>query len=200
MVTIEKPPSLSDDPIYRSKEQITVESPTPEDDTLPKNFLLRVRELGDKVAMRKKRCGIWQEYTWKDSYQHVHDFCLGLISLGLQRGETVAVIGENDPEFYWSEIAVWSAGGRTTAIFTDASLQELGYVVTNADAVFVIAHDQEQCDKALALRESGKTPDVRKVIYWDDRGMWSRPSPKGTARTSPCTAIPPARPACPKVQ
>ncbi len=140
-------------------------------DTLPKNFDARVKELGNRVAMRKKRLGIWQEYTWNEVYQHVHDFCLGLVSLGLARGEKVAIIGENDPEFYWAEIAVHSAGGVTTAIFTDANLQELAYVATNSESVFLIAHDQEQVDKALDLRD--KLPNIRKVIYWDDRGLWN---------------------------
>jgi long-chain acyl-CoA synthetase len=156
--------------IVRSKENIEIKPLDPNADTLPKNFLLRVQEFGDRVAMRKKRFGIWQEYTWKQVYQHVHDFSLGMVSLGLKHGETVAIIGENDPEFYWAEVAIWSAGGVTTAIFTDANMLELGYIVDNSDAVFLMAHDQEQVDKALQLRET--IPTLRKVIYWDDKGMW----------------------------
>ncbi|MBE2268560.1 MAG: AMP-binding protein [Anaerolinea sp.] len=163
---------MTGEKIYVTRENIEVPPTLPADaDTLPKNFLKRVAELGDRVAMRKKRFGIWQEYTWKQVYQRVHDMTLGLVSIGLQRGDKVALIGENDPEFYWAEIAVWSAGGVTTAIFTDANLQELGYVVDNSDAVYLFAHDQEQCDKALALKD--KLPNVRKVIYWDDRGLWN---------------------------
>lgn len=161
--------------IVRSKENISIEPLDPNADTLPKNFLLRVKEFGSKVAMRKKRFGIWQEYTWNDSYDHVKHFCLGLVSLGLKRGETVCIIGENDPEFYWAEIAAWSAGAITTAIFTDANLMELGYVIDNSDAVFLIAHDQEQCDKALQIRD--KIPNIRKVIYWDEKGLWNYNDP-----------------------
>jgi long-chain acyl-CoA synthetase len=156
--------------IHTSSKKYDLYKLDPKLDTLPKNFMARVKESSAKVAMRKKRFGIWQEYTWQESYQHVRDFSLGLISLGLKRGEKVCIIGENDPEFYWAEIAVWSAGGVTTAIFTDAGLTELHYVIDNSDAVFLLAHDQEQVDKALALRE--KIPNVRKVIYWDDKGMW----------------------------
>lgn len=161
--------------IIRSKENIEIKPLDPNADTLPKNFLLRVKEFGDRVAMRKKRFGIWQEYSWNEVYQHVRDFCLGMVSLGLKRGETVAIIGENDPEFYWAEVAVWSAGGITTAIFTDANMLELGYIVDNSDAVFLLAHDQEQVDKALQLRET--IPVLRKVIYWDDKGLWSYNDP-----------------------
>lgn len=161
--------------VHTSPKRAQAGTLPPDMDTLPKVFLRSVAKFGDRIAMRKKRYGIWQEYTWQECYHHVHDFCLGLVSLGLQRGEKVAIIGENDPEFYWAEIAVHAGGGTTTAIFTDASPQELGYIVTNSDSVFLLAHDQEQCDKALELRE--KMPNVRKVIYWEARGLWNYHDP-----------------------
>ncbi|MCC6616612.1 MAG: AMP-binding protein [Anaerolineae bacterium] len=157
--------------IVISREDIPIEPLAAEADTLPKVFLRTVDKLGERVAMRKKRYGIWQEYSWQESFANVRDLCLGLMSLGLQRGEKVAIIGENDPEFYWAQFAVWSVGGATIAIFTDANLQELGYVIDNSDAVYLFAHDQEQCDKALALRD--QLPQVRKVIYWEERGLWN---------------------------
>ena len=161
--------------IIRSKEHVQIAELEAHEDTLAKQFWLRVRQFGPRTAMRKKRYGIWQEYTWDECGAHVRAFCLGLVSLGLQRGDKVCIIGENDPEFYWAQIAVWCAGGTTTALFTDANLQELEYVVNNSDSVFLLAHDQEQCDKALALRE--KLPNIRRVIYWDDRGLWNYNDP-----------------------
>jgi len=148
----------------------TIPSLDTDKDTLPKLFVDTSKKYWGKIAMRKKRLGIWQEYTWEESYQKVHDLTLGLMSMGFARGEKVAIIGENDPEFYWAEIASHCAGGVSTAIFTDANPQELLYVVTNSDSVFLVAHDQEQCDKALELRE--KLPNIRKVVYWDESGMW----------------------------
>jgi long-chain acyl-CoA synthetase len=159
------------DKIYTSKEKFDLKPLEPHLDTLPKVFLARAKEMGAKTAMRKKRFGIWQEYLWNEYFQHVHDLALGFMSLGLKRGEKVCIIGENDPEFYWAELAVWSVGGITTAIFTDAGSTELTYVLDNSDSVFLIAHDQEQVDKALAIRE--QAPNIRKVIYWDDKGMWN---------------------------
>jgi long-chain acyl-CoA synthetase len=162
-------------PVYTSKLDVHLPPLPPDADTLSKNFLARVREYGDRVAMRKKRYGIWQEYTWNDSYQHVRDFALGMVTLGLKRGEKITIVGENDPEFYWAEIALWAAGGVTTALFADANMLELGYVIDNSDSVYLVAHDQEQCDKALELRAT--IPTLRKVIYWDDKGMWNYNDP-----------------------
>ncbi len=140
-------------------------------DTVPKAFLSTARRLQNRVGMRKKRLGIWQEYTWGESLDHVKSFSLGLMSLGLKRGEKVSVIGENDPEFYWAQYAAQSAGGITIAIFADANPQEVEFIVNDSDSVFLIAHDQEQCDKALELRE--RLPNIRRVIYWDERGVWN---------------------------
>jgi long-chain acyl-CoA synthetase len=145
-------------------------------ETLPKNFVARARRCGDReVAMRKKEYGIWQEYTWADSYQRVKQFCLGLVSLGLERGDKVCIVGDNDPEYYWAELAVLSAGCTAIGIFTDCRPAEIEYIVNHSDAVFVLAHDQEQCDKLLEIRE--RVPDVKRVIYWDDRGLWSYEEP-----------------------
>jgi long-chain acyl-CoA synthetase len=145
-------------------------------DTLPQNFFDRVKEYGDKkVAMRKKEYGIWQEFTWADSYQHVKHFCLGLVSLGLERGDKVCIIGDNDPEFYWAELAVQSAGSTSIGIFTDSIPMEIEYIVNHSDASFVVAQDQEQCDKLLEIQDT--VPKVKRVIYWDERGLWGYDEP-----------------------
>jgi long-chain acyl-CoA synthetase len=157
--------------VYTCQLDYKVERPAAHEDTLPKNFLLRVEELGDHVAMRKKRFGIWQEYTWNEVYRRVHDFCLGLVSLGLKQGESLAIIGDNDPEFYWAQIAAHSARAMSCGVFSDAGPQELLYAIHKSDSVFVLARDQEQVDKALEIRD--KVPNIRKVIYWDDNGMWN---------------------------
>jgi long-chain acyl-CoA synthetase len=157
--------------VYTSQRG-NVQDTLPSDlDTIPKAFLKSVDRFGDRVAMRKKRLGIWKEYTWNEVYEHVRNFCMGLISLGLELGDKVAIIGENDPEFYWAEIAVHAAGGVTTAIFTDANPEELTYVVNNSDAKFLLAHDQEQVDKAIELYDQFSM--VQKVIYWEERGLWN---------------------------
>lgn len=145
-------------------------------ETLPKNFVARVKQYGDgKVAMRKKKYGIWQEYTWFQSFERVKQFCLGLVSLGLERGDKVCIIGDNDPEYYWAELAVLSAGGTSIGVFTDCRPVEIEFIVNHSDAAFVLAHDQEQCDKLLEIRE--RVPRVKRVCYWDDRGLWSYQEP-----------------------
>lgn len=163
--------------VYESRLDVRVPEPDKTLDTLPKNFLERVNEFGDRVAMRKKRYGIWQEYSWNDVYQHVNDFFHGLISMGLKPEETVITIGENDPETYWTQIAAHSNRSMTCGVFPDALPEpDLLYVVNRTNASFIIAHDQEQVDKALAIKEKIKDR-VHRVIYWEDRGMWGYDDP-----------------------
>ncbi len=145
-------------------------------DTLPKFLKQNYEKYGDKkVAMRVKDFGIWQTYTWKDYYEKVKYFSLGLISLGLEKGDKVSILGENKPEWYWAELAVQAAGGVVVGIFTDCMPPEVKYYVSHSDSKFVVAHDQEQVDKLLQIKS--ELPLLKKVIYWDPKGLWSYTDP-----------------------
>jgi len=132
-------------------------------DTLPKYLVRNFRRWGDrKVALRKKKYGIWNEYTWKDHYEHTKYFALGLIGLGLEKGDRVAIVGDADPEWTWAQIAIMSVGGIVVGVFTDSLPQEVKYIVEHSDSKFLLAHDQEQVDKALEIKQD--LPLLEKVI------------------------------------
>ena len=76
------------------------------EDTLPKLLLSDYQNWGnDHLALRKKQYGIWQGYTWKDCYERTKAICLGLTSLGLGHGENACILGDSNPEWFWSELA-----------------------------------------------------------------------------------------------
>jgi long-chain acyl-CoA synthetase len=122
-----------------------------------------------EVAIRDKDFGLWQEYTWKASYEKIKYFCLGLKSLGLEPEDKVAVIGDNEPEWYWAAFATQAGRGIVVPQFTDAIPDELKDLIDFADCKFVVARDQEQVDKILDIKED--LPKVEKVIYWYYKGM-----------------------------
>lgn len=157
--------------VYTSKLDGSPQLPPENQNTLSKSFLHNVKRFGDTIAMRKKRYGIWQEHSWNDVYEHVSNFAMGLLKLGLQANDTIVIIGENDPEMYWAQIASHAVHCKTCCVFSDASPQDLEFVVKSTDATFICAHDQEQVDKALEIKD--KIPQIKKVIYWEDRGLWS---------------------------
>ncbi len=139
-------------------------------DTFPKLLLRNAERFGDrKVAMREKEFGIWQSFTWKEYHEHVKRFSLGLSSLGLARGDKVAIIGDNRPEWVWAEVAAQAAGAVPLGLYQDSTLKEVAYVIDHSDSTFVVAEDQEQVDKILDIRD--QLPKVRYIVYTDPRGM-----------------------------
>jgi len=139
-------------------------------DTLPKRLQAMARKYGrSRVALREKEYGIWQEYTWQDYLDHVRDFCLGLVSLGFRRGDKIAIVGDNRPEWVIAELAAQSAGGTSVGIYQDSLAKEMAYVIDHSDAVIVVVEDQEQVDKILEVRDL--IPKVRHLIYYDPKGL-----------------------------
>ncbi len=139
--------------------------------TISQYFLQQVQTNDrQKTALRQKEFGIWQEYSWPDSYEQVKLFALGLLELGLERGDHLCTIGDNDRQYLWGFLAMQALGVAGVGLYTDAIPKEMEYIINHSDAVMALAKDQEQCDKFLELRD--QVPNIRKVIYWDDRGLW----------------------------
>ncbi len=144
--------------------------------TLTQHFLRQVQtQPAAKVALRQKEFGIWREFTWADSYEQVRALGMGLIALGARRGDTIATVGDNDRYHLWAYLGLQAIGATQVGLFTDATPAEMAYVLDHSDATFVLAKDQEQCDKLLEIR--AQIPKVRRVIYWDERGLWNYDEP-----------------------
>ena len=139
------------------------------DDTLPKLLVRNARRFGGRTALREKEFGIWRTVSWRGYLDAVREFSLGLVSLGLRRGDKVAIIGDNRPEWVISELAAQAAGGASVGLYQDSNLTEVAYVIDHCDASVVVAEDQEQVDKILDMVD--RLPKVRHVVYTDPRGL-----------------------------
>jgi long-chain acyl-CoA synthetase len=139
------------------------------EDTFPRLLLRNARTIGDRVALREKEFGIWQSFTWREYHDHVRDFSLGLVALGLGPGDKLAIIGDNRPEWIWSELAAQAAGAASVGIYQDSNLTEVAFVIDHCDASVIVAEDQEQVDKILDILD--KLPKVRHIVYTDPRGL-----------------------------
>ena len=150
--------------------------PGAEGDTFPKLLARNYRKWGAKrVAYRYKDYGIWHELNWKDLYERVKFFALGLASWGFGPGDKIAICGENAPEWFMGQMAAQSLGGSSVGLYTDSIPSELQFIIQHSDARIVMADDQEQVDKILSIRE--QIPKVEKVIYWVAKGMWGYDDP-----------------------
>ncbi len=137
--------------------------------TLPRLLQRNAHGLRDRPAIREKDRGIWQTWTWSQYRDQVRDFALGLAALGVKRGEKLSVIGDNRPRLYWAQVAAQCLGGISVPVYQDSIAKELAYVWNHAEVSIIVAEDQEQVDKVLALKD--ELPSVRLVVYDDPRGM-----------------------------
>ena len=111
--------------------------------SLPALLIRNAEQFGDgRVALREKEFGIWQSVTWRQYLEHVRDFSLGLISLGLRPGETLGIIGDNRPEWVYAELAAQAAGAVPFCIFQDTILSEVAYIIDHSEAAMLVAEYQ----------------------------------------------------------
>jgi len=138
--------------------------------TIPKLFLSQCKRYGKKkVAMREKEFGIWIPFTWQDYYDNVKYLSLGMVSLGLKKGDKVSMIGDNRPEGLWAEIAAMCAGAIGVWLFQDCMMDEVKYIIDHSDTVFFVGETQEEVDKALSIKD--ECPKLKWIIWDDPKGM-----------------------------
>jgi long-chain acyl-CoA synthetase len=138
-------------------------------DTFPKLLLHRAQHHPNKIAMREKDLGIWLEYSWGRLLDEVRAFACGLLARGLQRGDKVAIIGDNRPQLYWAMSATQCVGGVPVPLYQDAVAEEMQFVLEHAGTRFAVVEDQEQVDKLLAVKE--RCPMLERIIYTNPRGL-----------------------------
>jgi long-chain acyl-CoA synthetase len=144
-------------------------SAAPDSLTLPQLLQQRASATPDRVAMREKEFGIWRELTWAEVAAQVRDASLGLLELGVKRGDMVAILADNIPEWPILELAAQSIGAVSCGIYASSVTEEVFYLLDYYAAVVVLAENQEQVDKVVGLRD--RLPRLRKLVFEDPRGM-----------------------------
>ena len=138
--------------------------------TIPKLFYQQATKYGNgRVAMREKEFGIWRPITWQGYLENVKYLALGLISLGLEDGDKVAMIGDNRPEGLWAEMATLCARGIGVWLFQDCLIDEVKYIIDHSDTKFLFGEGQEEVDKAISI--INECPKLEKIIWDDPKGM-----------------------------
>jgi len=137
--------------------------------TLPKLLLEKAELYQDRVAMREKYKGIWQEISWRTYLEKVKLFCLGLLEIGMGRGDHASILGENSPEWIFSDLAVQCLGGVSVGIYPTNSEEQVQYILDHSRSRIVVVSDQEQADKVLAVKE--ELPLLKKMVVIDMKGL-----------------------------
>lgn len=138
-------------------------------DTFPKLFRQNCEKYGAKIAHREKDYGIWLSYGWTDFYENARLIGLGLLSLGLKRGEVVSILSEDCREWVYADLAVQCVGGVASGVYTTDSASQLRYLVNDSDSRFIFLENDEQLDKFLEVRD--EMPGLAKAIVFDREGL-----------------------------
>ncbi|MCY6380824.1 AMP-binding protein [Hoeflea prorocentri] len=136
---------------------------------MAKLFLQRCKALGERISHREKEYGIWLSYSWNDYLEHARLIGLGLIALGLKRGEAVSILSEDNKEWVYTDLAVQCVGGISSGVYTTDSSSQLAYLVNDSDSRFLFVENDEQLDKFLSVRD--EMPGLTKVIVFDREGL-----------------------------
>ena len=136
---------------------------------MPKLLLRNAVKLADRAAMREKKLGIWQTYTWANVLEEVRAFSLGLRALGLKRDDTIALLGDNRPRLYWTFAAAQALGAIPVPVYQDSVAEELIFVLSHAEVTMAVVENQEQVDKLLSIAD--RVPTLRAIVYDDPRGL-----------------------------
>ena len=145
-------------------------------DTYPKMLRLNAKEHGNAIALREKDFGLWRVFSWNDYHTRVHDFALGMIELGLKRGDVIGIIGDNRPDWVAAEIAAHAIGGMSLGMYRESLPEEVLYLLTYGETKIVFAEDEEQVDKLLELGD--RAPHLKHIVYSDPRGMRKYSDPR----------------------
>lgn len=138
--------------------------------TVPGLLFQRIKETPGEVAYRVKKLGIFWERTWQDLGERVGQCAAGLLSLGLGKGERVALIGDPCEEYVICELSAQSLGAVTYGLYPTSSQDEMRYLLEDGEACILVAENQEYVDRVLPIL--GDLPGLRQIIVIDTRGLF----------------------------
>ncbi len=137
--------------------------------TIPRMFLDRVVKSAAHRAFTSFVDGSYQDFTWRDYDRDSRDFGLGLVELGLKRGETVAILGSTRREWVLSDIGAVGAGAITVGLYPTLNPEGTGsmfYVIDHSESRYLVV----ESGKILKERIGpilGKIGRVEKIILWE---------------------------------
>ncbi|MCB1359634.1 MAG: AMP-binding protein [Rhodobacteraceae bacterium] len=138
-------------------------------DTPARVFRARAQEWGSRPALRHKLRGLWQSYSWTQYYEQARAVGLALRDLGVQRGEVIAVLAENRPEWLFADIGAQCMGIVGCGVYPTSSAEQLQYILRDSGCRVLVVENQEQLDKALSIR--AECPALTRIVVIEREGL-----------------------------
>jgi long-chain acyl-CoA synthetase len=120
---------------------------------------------GEKIAVRYKREGAWQDVSYAQLADIVQEIGLGLIDLGLQAGDRLCILANTRPEWSYVDMAASTAGAVVVPIYQTNSPEECLWVISDSGASVIVCENEEQLAKVAAIRD--QVPHLRTIIVMD---------------------------------
>lgn len=146
-------------------------APTPMEgcDTPQKLWRLRCSQWAGEPALRHKKKGIWHTVSWSGYFEQARAVGLALSHQGLQTGQAVAILSENRPEWLYADMGAQAMGLIGVGLYPTASAEQVAFILQDSGARVLIVENQEQLDKALAVR--GQCPELQHIVVIDLEGL-----------------------------
>jgi long-chain acyl-CoA synthetase len=138
-------------------------------DTPQKLWRLRCRQWAALPALRHKKKGIWHTITWAEYLSQARAAALALSDQGVERGECIAILSENRPEWLYADLGAQCMGLLGVGVYPTSSPEQLAYILHDSGARVLIVENQEQLDKALSVR--AQCPQLRRIVVIDLEGL-----------------------------
>ncbi|MEB2348824.1 MAG: long-chain fatty acid--CoA ligase [Comamonadaceae bacterium] len=138
-------------------------------DTIAAMFWNAVAARADQVWLREKKLGLWQARTWTQVGEAVGEIAGGLMALGFEAGHTASILSNTILEWVLCDLAVLSCGGVASGIYPTDAAEQVHYLTGDSHSSILFVEDDEQLDKALAVRE--RLPLLKKIIVFDMEGL-----------------------------
>ncbi|MCB1405223.1 MAG: long-chain fatty acid--CoA ligase [Rhodobacteraceae bacterium] len=138
-------------------------------DTPARAFRARVHEWSDRPALRHKLRGLWQTLSWSDYYARARAFGLALRELGVQRGEVIAVLAENRPEWLIADMGAQCMGIVGNGVYPTASAEQIRHILRDSGCRVLVVENQEQLEKTLSVRED--CPALARILVIEREGL-----------------------------
>jgi long-subunit acyl-CoA synthetase (AMP-forming) len=148
--------------------------------TIGELFERTAKQLVHKEALHSKKNGQWESISWKEYYELTCIVGRAFCELGLEKGDGVAILGNNCVQWLVSDLASIMAGGVPVGLYTTSSPDQCYYITKHSDSSLIIVEDKIQLDKIKEIRPKlthlkaiilmeGEDEDEDDMIYcWDD--------------------------------
>src|SRR5688572_13214790 len=129
---------------------------------------LAAERFADNTAIRHKRDGTWQDVSYAELGEIVSEVGRGLIDLGIEPGDRVAILCTTRPDWTYADFGITSAGGVVVPIYPTNSPEECEWVAGNSESRAIVCEDAGQVAKIRQVRDN--LPALETIVVIDPTG------------------------------